>query len=346
MNFSLGKPVLTKQLILSKITEEQIFAYYLKHDIRSKKLFCSRLRTDHRPTCSMYRNKSGTLIYRDFATNDTLDSFGYIQKLFGCSYSEALRIIANDFNIVPDSTIPKNRGKVIDKDFKITEKEFSKIQVEIQDFSELELKWWIKYGITSEILKKFKVFSCKNVFLNENLCASSQQHCPIYGYYGGKIKKDHESYELWKIYFPKRKEYRFMGNYPSNVLQGYKQLPKKGNICVITKSLKDVMALYAYNIPACAPNSETVIPKETIVEELLSRFKHVFALWDTDLTGVTFLNKIKRKYPKLHCLIIPRDLGAKDFSDLRSIYGYQKTKNFIIQYLNDFNKNLHQRGSF
>ena len=93
------------------------------------------------------------------------------------------------------------------------------------------------------------------------------------------------------------------------------------------------MALYAYGIPACAPNSETIIPSEFIINDLTSRFEYVFALWDNDRTGVTFLNKIKKKYPQIKCLIIPRNLEAKDFSDLRAKYGYKKTKEFIIQYL-------------
>lgn len=337
MNFSLvEKPKLNKDLILSKLTEEQIFSFYIGNDVRTKKLFRSKLRNDKNPTCSMYRNKLGTLIYKDFATNQHLNCFAYVMTLFSCDYYSALRIIANDFHIVEDSSITKNKGKIISKDFRIEEKEFSKIQIEVQNFTESELKWWSKYGITLETLRKFDVYSCKHVFLNDSLVAESQQHCPIFGYYGGKLKQDKETYELWKIYFPKRTEFRFMGNYPSKILQGYRKLPKKGNICVITKSLKDCMALYQYNIPACAPNSETVIPSEVIVNDLLSRFKHVFCIWDNDLTGITFLNKIKRLYPKLHCLIIPRKYGAKDFSDLRALYGESKTKQLIIQYLIQF----------
>jgi hypothetical protein len=254
-------------------------------------------------------------------------------QLFKCDFYKALDIIANDFNIVHNNNLVKNKGKIISKNFKIQEKEFTKIQVEIQPFSELELKWWNKYGITEDILKHFEVYSCKHVFINDSLAAKSQQHCPIYGYYG----KKYNGLELWKCYFPKRTSFRFIGNYPSKILQGYNKLPKKGKICVLTKSLKDVMALYAYKIPACAPNSETVVPSEEIINDLLSRFEYVFALWDNDLTGITFLNKMKRLYPKLHCLIIPRKLNCKDFSDLRKMYGHDKTKQFIISYLKTVN---------
>lgn len=329
MDFSLIKqPKLNKDLILSKLSEEQIFSFYIGSEIRSKKLFRSKLRNDKNPTCSMYRSKSGALIYKDFATNQHLNCFAYVMELFKCDYYSALKIIANDFNIVRDSSIVKNRGKIISKDFRIEEKEFSKIQVEIQDFTELELKWWSKYGITPDILKKYNVYSCKHVFLNDQLVAKSQQHCPIFGYYG----KKYQGNELWKIYFPKRKEYRFMGNYPSRKMQGYEQLPKTGKVCVITKSQKDCMTLYSLGIPACAPNSETIIPNETIISDLKSRFKYIICLWDNDYTGISFLNKFRHKYPELIYTWIPRALKAKDISDYYKENGKKETIKLIKEF--------------
>lgn len=338
MNFLFRPKKVTKELILSKFSEEQIMEYYLHIPVK-KKLVCSPIRKDRRPTCSFYRNSSGTLIFKDFATGQSLNIFEVVKTIYSCDYPKALQIIANDFGIVTNYNIPKNKGKINYNATQLKEKEISKIQVEIQDFSDTDLKWWNKYGITLDILKKFNVYSCKHVFLNSNLFAQYQQHCPIYGYYGGKIQENGEKIELWKCYFPKRKEYRFIGNYPSKKLQGYDKLPKKGKICVITKSQKDVMALYAYGIPACAPNSETVIPSKAIIDDLTSRFEYVFALWDTDMTGISFLNKMKRQYPQLHCLIIPRKYKAKDFSDLRALYGEQETKKFIIKYLKYFKQN-------
>lgn len=327
MNLSF-EPKLSKELILSRFSEEQLMEYYLRMPVK-KGLFRSPLRDDKNPTCSFFRNNKGTLLFKDFATGQCLDIFSIVQQMFKCNYFEALKIIANDFGIIQNKSIKRNPGKINENPIKIEDKELSKIQVEIQDFTDLELKWWEKYGITKDILQKYQVYSCKYVFLNGNLLAKSQQHCPIFGYYG----KKYHGLELWKIYFPKRTNYRFIGNYPCKKLQGYDNLPKSGKICVITKSQKDVMALYAYGIPACAPNSETIVPSEFIINDLTSRFEHVFALWDNDRTGVTFLNKIKKKYPQIKCLIIPRNLEAKDFSDLRAKYGYKKTKEFIIQYL-------------
>ena len=331
IDFSI-KPKITKELILSRFSEEQLMEYYLHVPVK-KGLFRSPLRKDRRPTCSFYRNGSNTLIFKDFATGQHLNIFGVVQEMFHCDYFEALRIIANDMGIVRDKSLQKNSGKINEHPVRMQDKETSKIQIEVQDFTDLELKWWAKYGITPEILKRFNVYSCKHVFLNGQLVAKSQQHCPIFGYYGGKIKENEKTLELWRCYFPQRKTYRFLSNWPAKKLQGYKQLPKKGKLCVITKSMKDCLALYAYGIPACAPNSEVVIPSEAIIKDLTNRFEHIFVLWDNDQTGVTFINKFKKQYPQLKYLIIPRHLEAKDFSDLRAKYGYKKTKEFIIQYL-------------
>lgn len=334
MGFCLSNnKLLTKDQILSRCSEEQIMAYYLRVPINSKKLFRSPLRRDKHSTCSLYRSNNGTLYFKDFATSEHLDAFGVVMKMFKCSYPEALRIIANDFNILKDSSLNKNKGKIISKDFKIEEKEFSKIQIEVQDFTELELKWWGKYGITLDILKKYNVYSCKHVFLNGQLVAKSQQHCPIYGYYGKKYRGE----ELWRIYFPKRKEFRFMGNWPTKKVQGLDYIPEKGNLLVITKSMKDVMCFYSMGITAIAPNSETQFIPEPVLEDLKKRFKYIVTLFDNDETGIKFLNKVKREHPELIYTWIPRDSGAKDISDYYALYKKDKTikliKEFITNYL-------------
>lgn len=328
MNLSF-EPKLTKELILSKFSEEQLMEYYLNIPVK-KGLVRSPLREDKRPTCSFFRNNKGTLMFKDFATGQCLDVFSIVQQTFRCNYFEALRIIANDFGIIQSKTLQKNPGKINENPIKIEDKEISKIQVEIQDFTELELKWWAKYGITPEILKKFNVYSCKHVFLNGNLLAKSQQHCPIFGYYG----KKYHGIELWRCYFPQRTSYRFITNWPSKKIQGYDQLPKKGKLLVITKSLKDTMCLYSCGITAIAPNSENLEIKDNILKELQSRFKYIVYFYDNDLPGISNMNRIKKRFPNLIYYWIPRAFGVKDFSDFYKKYGRTFTLNFIKNEIN------------
>ena len=322
------EPKITKEFLLSKNNEETYMTYYLGIPVQ-KGLFKSPLRSDNHVTCSFFKGKSGTLYFKDFANGECLNFEGVVMKKFNCSYHDALKIIAKDFGYT-NSTVIKKQAIKIQPKFEGDKQTF--IQSELKEFSESELKWWGSFGITKDILNKFKVYSCKTVFLNGNIYAQSAQHSPIYGYYFGKK----ENIEQWRIYMPKRKEFRFIGNVSNKTIQGYKQLPKSGKILVITKSMKDVMTLYSFGIPAIAPNSETQFISEKVFDELKQRFKHIILLYDNDLTGIKFTNKIRKRFPELKVSIIPRNTGAKDISDYYHMYGKEKTLDFIkegIKYL-------------
>lgn len=327
MDFSF-QPKITKELILSRFSEEQLMEYYLHLPVK-KGLFRSPLRRDKQPTCSFYRNKSGTLIFKDFATGQHLNIFDVVQSIFKCDYFESLRIIANDFGIVRDNALHKNPGKINLNPIKIKDKEISKIQIEVQEFTDGELKWWGKYGISKDILKHFNVYSCKHVFLNDQLFAESQQHCPIFGYYG----KKYQGLELWRCYFPKRTSFRFITNWPSKKIQGYDQLPKKGKLLVITKSMKDSMCLYSCGITACAPNSENLFIPEKVLEDLKNRFKNIVVLYDNDRPGLYNMAKIRKEHPELTYVFIPKKYGSKDISDFYKDHGRKETLNLIKTFI-------------
>lgn len=327
MDFSF-QPKITKELILSRFSEEQLMEYYLHIPVK-KGLFRSPLRKDKQPTCSFYRNKSGTLIFKDFATGQHLNIFDVVQSIFRCDYFESLRIIANDFGIVRDNTLHKNPGKINLNPIKIKDKEISKIQIEVQEFTDSELKWWGKYGISKDILKRFDVYSCKHVFLNDQLFAESQQHCPIFGYYG----KKYQGLELWRCYFPKRTSFRFITNWPSKKIQGYDQLPKKGKLLVITKSMKDSMCLYSCGITACAPNSENLFIPDKVLEDLKNRFENIVVLYDNDRPGLYNMAKIRKEHPELTYVFIPKRYGSKDISDFYKDHGRKETLNLIKTFI-------------
>lgn len=327
MDFSF-QPKITKELILSRFSEEQLMEYYLHIPVK-KGLFRSPLRRDKQPTCSFYRNKSGTLIFKDFATGQHLNIFDVVQSIFKCDYFEALRIVANDFGIVRDNALHKNPGKINLNPIKIKDKEISKIQIEVQEFTDSELKWWGKYGISKDILKRFDVYSCKHVFLNGQLFAESQQHCPIFGYYG----KKYQGLELWRCYFPKRTSFRFITNWPSKKIQGYDQLPKKGKLLVITKSMKDSMCLYSCGITACAPNSENLFIPDKVLEDLKNRFENIVVLYDNDRPGLYNMAKIRKEHPELTYVFIPKRYGSKDISDFYKDHGRKETLNLIKTFI-------------
>jgi hypothetical protein len=329
MEFVSLKPKITKDFILSKVNQESIMQYYTGLDVSSKKLMLSPFRVDNHFTVSFYKSKSNILYLHDFATNEHINCFQAVMKKFGVNFYEALDIIAKDFGLIEGSNDLKVRPLNIQP---LKETESSRIQVQIKNYSNEELEWWKQFGISVKTLKKFHVFSIEHVFLNGELKFSSSKQCPIYGYYFGK---DKNGIEKWKIYFPLKTEYRFLNNLSKKVLQGYHQLPKTGELLVITKSMKDLMAMYEFGIPAVSPNSETLFIDDKKLEEFKNRFKHILVLYDNDRPGIHNMWLIRKEHPELNYYYLPWYL-SKDFTDSIKLVGIENMKEYVNEFMSNY----------
>ena len=316
--------------ILSKVNQESIMQHYTGNDVTSKKLVTSCLRSDNHVTVGYYKSKSGILYMHDFATNEHLDCWNVVMRLYNCSFYKALNIIANDFGLSDTNVVPTKINIIPE----IKETESSIIQVQIKDFTDRELEWWKSFGINKKTLKKYHIFSVQHVFLNGELKFTSSEQCPIYGYYFGK---DKNKKEFWKIYFPmnKNKGIRFINNLPKKILQGYHQLPKNGDLLVITKSMKDLCAMYEFDIPAVSTASESTFISDKQLEEFKSRFKHIIVIFDSDRPGKHNMWLIRKKYPELNYYVLPNTL-EKDFTDSIKKIGVDKMKELVNQFMSNY----------
>lgn len=330
MELSLEPINITKEIILNRVSEEQIMEHYLGIPIQ-KGLFRSPLRRDDKPTCSFYRDRRGRLIMKDFSGAFSGDAFAVVMEKFQCSYYMALQIIANDFGIIRRKDLTKHRPKIEYSGIKFEEKESAKIQIQTREFNEKELNWWLSYGITKQTLEKFRVYPVDKAWLNNHLFYQNIDNKLVFGYYGG-IK---DGNELWRLYFSQRKSYKFISNWKSNQIQGIHMIPKEGGeYIVVTKSLKDCMCLYEFGIPAIAPCSENLFLTNEQYAGLCKLYKRVYLLYDNDLPGIHAMNKFHKEHPNLICLKLNRN-DAKDISDYRKAFGYKKTLdliNFTKQY--------------
>lgn len=321
---------LTKELILSRVSEERILSHYLGLPIK-KGLYRNPLRQDAKPTASFFKSKTnGRIMFKDFGTGYCGDFVSIVMTKFNCSYYKALQIIANDFGIIKRQDLPKNKCLKKWDEEKFEDTGGAIIQVEIKDFTENDLQWWAKYGISQLTLKKFRVYSCKNVFLNGNLFEMVSDNQYVYGYYGG-IKQD---IEQWRIYHPKRNKFKWISNWKGSYIQGAKQLSKAGgDLLIIQKSLKDVMCLYEFGIQSIAPCSENLFVSNTVLTKLKKKYKRIIVWYDTDIPGINNLRKIKKEHPELEYFFIPRKYNVKDFSDFRKKYGRDKSEKFLNSYI-------------
>ena len=325
MEFTLEPTKVTKEFIFNKIREEQIMEHYLGVQVK-KGLLKSPLRSDSSPTCSFYKKSNGPLMFKDFRGDFCGDCISVVMYKFNCNYTNALKIICNDFNLISNINYNKNSPLIEYSNNILSDYKESDIQIQKQDFLEFELIWWSQYGITEEILKKFRVFSCKNIFLNSKLFSSSNVNKLTFGYYGG-VKED---LQRWRIYFPNNNKYRFISNWKSKHLQGAHMVNKDGgDLIVITKSLKDVMTLYSLGITSVAPISENCFVSEDQYDKLKLKFKNIILFYDNDLPGITSMNKIRKKFSDVIIFYIPKIYEAKDISDFYKKHGGNLTKEFI-----------------
>ena len=209
MEFSFEfEPTITKEFLLSKHSQEKYMEHYTGIQVK-KGLFVSPLRSDKHPTCHFYKNSKGDVILKDFNGSFCGNFISVVMEKFNCSYYKALQIIANDFGFIKRQDLKTNPPKTEYSGNILEETKTADIRVEIKDFTEKELNWWASFGISESTLKKFRVYSCKNIFLNNNFFSYSSDEIAMYGYYGGKKDK----LEMWRIYTPSRKKFRFLSNW-------------------------------------------------------------------------------------------------------------------------------------
>lgn len=302
---------ITKEFILSRITEEDIFLKYLNIYPNTTQRFRNPLRQDAHADCCFYRDGRGVLKFKDFAYRHNLDCFNVVQLVHQLNYGHALKRIVEDFKLFEkdyDFSVVANWREVTEQ----AAKKLSIIQVKRKEFTKEELEWWRSQGIHVDILNLYKVSSLQFVWLNGDVIYSYTKKDPGYVYHFGS---DYN----YKVYYPFRSSYRFLQNISKSTLQGWEQLPLEGKFLVITKSMKDVMCLHSYDIPAVAPTSETILIEESIFSKLSDRFFYVFTLFDRDKAGLHMSWLMRKTYNTIPLMF---DKGEpKDFTDNFKQYG-------------------------
>lgn len=310
----------SKENILARIPEIEIFRRYLGVQVDEKSYFRNPMRQDRRPTCIFIRKADGRLRMKDCAGYFEGDCIDLVMKLNNASYQKAIEIIWKDFKAGTITKLQSTEEVKKMQGYKAYKKTIFNVKIRPWDYE--NLSYWEEYCLGKITLEKFKVYPIDILWVgnkfDQNIRYRWDEEDPGYGYYFG----DGE----WKIYFPKRSSYRFLSN--TSKIQGINQLINTSYI-VITKSLKDVMCLDLFNIPAIAPQSESIVLRD--IDQIVKYYKQTYVLFDNDWPGMRSI--IKYKYHGAIPLMFPRsylkDYGIKDFSDYLKKYKVQKAKQLI-----------------
>lgn len=302
-------PDITKEFISSKVSDEEIFEKYLGFSVSMKQMFKSPLRPDDNPTCTFFVRKDGTLIFKDHSGHFHGSCFDVVMYIYSVGFREALEIIATDFQLLSK----KNRKKKPIEKLTEVEKQqacSSDIRCKKRNWNKKDLAYWGQYRITEYVLNHYNIYAVEYLWINGELNYTYNEKDPAYIYIFGNNEV--------KVYFPKRKKYRFLCN--TNVLQGYNFLPAKGEFLVITKSYKDVIIFNFLGFASVAPQSESQIISQEQYDEFKNRFTHIVSWYDFDLAGIRKANKMRKLYGIKACFFTngrfkSTNYGAKDISD-------------------------------
>lgn len=334
MIFNLKENLLTKEEINTRVSDQQIYEFYLKEDINLNKKYHSPYRTDRNPSLSIFESTGGDLLWRDWgdpAMSKANGVVSLVQKLHNnCNYYKALQYIDQEMGLGVERkaklignkpTIPKK------KEIEKKEKRTKIIQIESQPYTAADVRYWEQYHIPVELLLKYDVYSCKYVWVDRVLVRSYSNTNPTYAY---KLSINN-GITLYKIYSPLSEKGKWLTNAGNETVQGIANLDFEKEDVIITKSLKDVMVLNMLGFESIALQHEGAKMAAWVDSVLRMYYSNIYVLYDNDQTGKIQSEILCKeyKYKKIEIPDYLRDEKIKDISDFVKKYGLPKGEKLI-----------------
>lgn len=372
MGRGLNTVILTKEYVLSKVSQVRIFSTYfnisveqIEHCIDTGELICSPIREDSHPTCGFRYDNKGKLKFRDFAGYFWGDCFDAAALILSTISNRKINIAKkNDFIAVlryitftfKDIFYGYSKDELIDKNISdaitIIKKQKPVIEIVVRNWNKTDANYWKQFGINLQLLNINFVYPVEQYYIDRKINPEPKYYYnpedPCYAYLLGK---DRNNIDNIKLYFPNRKhtETRFICN--CNHLEGIYNLSRDDyDYIVLTKSTKDRLSIAA-TINQMTPSKGILqqlnigvinIPHETYhlrtleFNWLVSKLKpegEIISLMDNDATGISEAKWLREQFGIIP-IIIPNKYKAKDFSELSKLYDFKQLKNFILETYN------------
>lgn len=316
INYDFNNVIISnKKELNSHVTDEEIMLFYYG-EFEIDEQYMSPFRHETSPSFSIFYNTYGWLRWKDWGLFEKAqDAVAYVCKIKNLNFYSALNVIYDEIvngDVKRTSTksiykITKNKGNRYTKGVKIR-----------RSWRQHEIEYWSMLDVTIETLtNKFNIYPCDGIWFNKILWHKSQVNDPLFIYLFNK------STESWKAYRPKCSDSKnkFKVNNITNHIQGYSDLPKTGNVLVITSSQKDRIPFYVHaGLHSIAPHNEGIIIDKFIINDLKSRFKNIYVCMNNDTTGLKSNSEHVKRYD-IKSWHVPIKYKAKDPTELYAKYG-------------------------
>ena len=308
----------TKEAILEKITEEEIFQTLGLPVEHIGKRFCSPFRKDSNPDCRLILTReTRKLRFYDPALGSSLDWIGLVQYSQELDFQGALNWVAETFFLQKRQFIPTPVANKPLMPFLPTT-----IQVRYCPFSSKDLTWWAQFNISQDLLVANRVSAISDYWVN-----GRHHYCPK-----GLLAFCYKEHDGYKLYFP-QEEKRWKWRSTTRALACYELLPQTGSLLVITSSKKDAMCLQSFGYYAIAPQGEGVDIPANLLWELKQRFQRIIIFYDNDYPGLQLAHQKKHFWQVDDYVFLPFTEDAKDPAAYCAAYGADAAKEQFITLL-------------
>ena len=305
---------ISKTEIFTKFTEAQIIKAVFPDINEIPCLICSPLRTDNKPSFSIYMTNGGHIAWKDHAkTGERGGLMDLLCKYWQCTFNQALDKIC-ELPALKDSVVLKSKQIKT-----LTRKESSalkKIEVKVRPWRDYDYEYWASYGIEKQWLKWAEIYptAYKIITKKDKDTGKTVQYCfPAEKYCYTFVERKEGKLSL-KIYQPFSKKFKWCSSMSDGVISLWSKVPEYGDRIIICSSMKDALCISCnLHIPAIAPQGEGYDISETACNELRRRYKKVFISFDCDKAGLEDARKLSEKTG--FQFVVPDLNGEKDFSD-------------------------------
>lgn len=333
MAFGTGKPSITLEELLNKVSEFDVLNHYFGVE-ELPVIINSPLRHDRKPSFGLYSSDGKRVHFVDYATRDRGGLWDLLGLYWGVSYREVLIKVWEDLpnfsSTNPTFTVKTtehNKGVVHIKPKSID------LKCRVRPWAKHDIEFWESFGISLEWLEYADIYPISHKMVIKN----GYEYVFVADKYAYAYVERKEGKVTLKIYQPfNTKGYKWSNRHDRSVISLWTKVPEYGSRICICASMKDALCLWANtDIPSLSVQGEGYSMSETAIHDLKRRYRKVYIIFDSDEAGTKDAQKLE-EITGFTNLPLPKTDKGKDISDIYHYYG----KDFLCKTIQEMLMNV------